>query len=68
MIETKSMKSDKRYKSITLTPRAIEIADDIHNVIEKIKLQLFSEIKSGEQEVLDSIVTKLISNLEKIES
>ena len=67
MIETKSMKSDKRYKSITLTPRAIEIADDIHNVIEKIKLQLFSGIKSGEQEVLDSIVTKLIINLEKIE-
>lgn len=68
MIETKCMKSDKRYKTINLTPKAIEIADDIHNVIEKIKVELFSEVKSSDQEVLESIVTKLINNLEKIES
>lgn len=68
MVETKCMKSDKRYKTITLTPRALEISDDIHSVIEKIEVELFSEINIDEQELLDSIVTKLIRNLENIES
>lgn len=66
MIETKCMKSDKRYKTIYLTPKALEIADDIHNIIEGIKKELFNKVQASEQQSLEVIMLKLISNLEKM--
>lgn len=68
MIETKCMRSDNRYKTIYLTPKALEISGDIYNVIERIKQELFSEIQASEQQYLDTIMLKLISNLEKIDN
>ncbi len=64
MIFTQPSKSDRRYKSISLTPKAIEIAEDISIKIERITKMLFRGISAQEQEATGATIKKIIENIE----
>lgn len=63
MIITQSSKTDRRYKSVSLTDKAIEMAEDISVRIEQITAVLFNGIPDDEQETLGSIIKKIINNI-----
>lgn len=63
MIITQSSKTDRRYKSVTLTDKAIEMAEDISVRIEQITSVLFNGIPDDEQETLAAIIKKIINNI-----
>lgn len=63
MIITQSSKTDRRYKSVTLTDKAIEMAEDISVRIEQITSVLFNGIPDDEQETLGAIIKKIINNI-----
>jgi DNA-binding MarR family transcriptional regulator len=63
MIITQISKVDRRYKSVTLTPKAFEMAEDISVKIEQITATLFDGIPVDEQEALNETIKKIIKNI-----
>lgn len=63
MIVTQISKVDRRYKSVTLTPKALEMAEDISVKIEQITATLFDGIPVDEQEALNETIKKIIKNI-----
>ena len=63
MIVTRSSKSDRRYKSVSLTEKALEIAEDISVRIDKITEILFEGIPIEEQKALSETMRKIIKNI-----
>lgn len=65
MIETRNMASDRRYKYIDLTEKAMNISDEIHTVIQKITAELFAGVSKEEQQVFSNVLKTLISQVDK---
>lgn len=65
MIETRNMASDRRYKYIDLTEKAMNISDEIHTVIKKITAELFAGVSKEEQQVFSNVLKTLISQVDK---
>ena len=65
MIETRNMASDRRYKYIDLTEKAMNISDEIHTVIQRITAELFAGVSKEEQQVFSNVLKTLISQVDK---
>lgn len=62
MVYIQNSESDRRYKRVLLTPKALEMAEDISSRIEQITKSLFAGITTDEQSLLDEIIKKIIRN------
>ena len=65
MIETRNMASDRRYKYIDLTEKAMNISDEMHTVIQRITAELFAGVSKEEQQVFSNVLKTLISQVDK---
>lgn len=63
MIITESKATDRRYKSITLTPKALGMSDGIHKKIDRITAMLFEGIEAAEQDALSVTIKRIINNI-----
>ena len=63
LIMTHSSKTDRRYKSVALTDKALEMAEDISQRIDQITAALFCGISPEELCSLDTIIKKIINNI-----
>ena len=63
--DTKNMASDRRYKYIDLTEKAMNISDEIHTVIQRITAELFAGVSKEEQQVFSNVLKTLISQVDK---
>lgn len=63
MVVIKSLPADRRYKSVKLTPKALEISEQIGDKIRSITETLFDGISVEEQERLDATLKKIIKNI-----
>ena len=59
------MASDRRYKYIDLTEKAMNISDEIHTVIQRITAELFAGVSKEEQQVFSNVLKTLISQVDK---
>jgi DNA-binding MarR family transcriptional regulator len=63
MISTHPSKADRRYKSISLTPQAVEMAEDISVRIDSITAKLFFGISEDDKNVTGETIKKIIKNM-----
>ena len=63
LIVTLSSKTDRRYKSVMLTDKALDMAEDISKRIDQITSVLFCGVSKEELDSLDSVIKKMISNI-----
>ena len=63
MVEFHSQKSDRRYKKVILTPKALEMSEQIHVKIQKITDMLFAGISDEEQENMTDVMKRMIKNI-----
>ncbi len=64
MILTHPSKADRRYKSISLTPQAVEMAEDISVKIDNITAKLFFGISEDDKNITGATIQKIIKNID----
>jgi DNA-binding MarR family transcriptional regulator len=64
MISTHTSKTDRRYKSISLTPQAVEMAEDISVRIDSITAKLFFRISEDDKNITGETIKKIIKNID----
>ncbi|MCM1007248.1 MAG: MarR family transcriptional regulator [Ruminococcus flavefaciens] len=63
LIVTETLPTDRRYKKIIPTEEAISLSECIHDTIGKIKKQTFENITPEQEDILSSLVKKMIGNI-----
>lgn len=63
MVVMKSLATDRRYKSVALTPQALEISEQIHRKIQQITEMLFDGVSAEEQSKMNATMKKIIQNI-----
>lgn len=63
LVVIECLASDRRYKSVALTPQALEISGQIYTKIQKITEMLFNGISSDDQNKMNETMKKIIKNI-----
>lgn len=63
MVVMESLATDRRYKSVALTPQALEISEQIHRKIQQITEMLFDGVSAEEQSKMNATMKKIIQNI-----